>query len=619
MNAETHEEVTTESWGSRLGKSLKGVIVGIILFVGAIPLLFWNEGRSVKTTAALTEAESVCTTLPSIDKVDALYEGKMVHATGDAVTEDVLRDDMFSGVSCKAIRLRRMVEYYQWDEESHTREEKQAGGSVRKVTTYSYHKRWVRNPINSSGFKRPGHENTVFFQGVDDMSLTAQNVTFGAFTLTPWQVNAISGEKDMNLGDVTWPAELNGRTAVSGNTLYIGRPTGYYAGMMPMPRQIPVQPSVMAQTAPVPAERIALLPVTTMGGSVTVPGIQPAPLNVVNVDGVPFVVLPDGSATPVMPHGVCWQGRMQAVTAALPGNGTAIPQNPMVQYACIPHYGSLPIFMLENRMFVRLATGALAPYVCLSATNGQIIVNGSAIPVSAGTAATTPAPAYNTAPATQPVAMPQPVAQPQQPVASYSTANPSSPEIGDVRITWTYIPEKMPVSLAAIQQSNSFAPYIAANGYDVNLLYTGTHTKKAVFQKAHNENTVLTWILRVVGWVMMFIGLKMVFKPLSVLADVLPIAGDIVEVGTGIIAFLISAISALVVIAIAWLFYRPMLSLSLLLLVGALGYILLKKRKKARALSHARKQEQAAAAEAEPASETPAPEEPADEPTPGKS
>lgn len=42
-------ETTTESWGSRLGNSIKGVIVGLGLFVLGFPVLFWNEGNSVKT------------------------------------------------------------------------------------------------------------------------------------------------------------------------------------------------------------------------------------------------------------------------------------------------------------------------------------------------------------------------------------------------------------------------------------------------------------------------------------------------------------------------------------------------------------------------------------------
>ena len=54
------EETTTESWGSRLGGSIKGVFVGGVLFIAGIPLLFWNEGRSVKTTQALEEGAANC-------------------------------------------------------------------------------------------------------------------------------------------------------------------------------------------------------------------------------------------------------------------------------------------------------------------------------------------------------------------------------------------------------------------------------------------------------------------------------------------------------------------------------------------------------------------------------
>ena len=58
---------------------------------------------------------------------------------------------------------------------------------------------------------------------------------------------------------------------------------------------------------------------------------------------------------------------------------------------------------------------------------------------------------------------------------------------------------------------------------------------------------------------MMFFGLSMVLKPLSVLTDVLPFLGDLVEMGSSLVAFLIALPCALVVIAVAWLFFRPVL------------------------------------------------------------
>ena len=51
-------ETTTESWGSRLGNSIKGVIVGLGLFVLGFPVLFWNEGNSVKTAKSWRPSRS---------------------------------------------------------------------------------------------------------------------------------------------------------------------------------------------------------------------------------------------------------------------------------------------------------------------------------------------------------------------------------------------------------------------------------------------------------------------------------------------------------------------------------------------------------------------------------
>ena len=72
-------EVTTESWGSRLGGSLRGVLIGLALFVAGFPLLFWNEGNYVKTAKALDEGEGACIAVESNAAVDPEMNGKLVH------------------------------------------------------------------------------------------------------------------------------------------------------------------------------------------------------------------------------------------------------------------------------------------------------------------------------------------------------------------------------------------------------------------------------------------------------------------------------------------------------------------------------------------------------------
>lgn len=560
------EKVVTESWSSRLGSSFKGVIAGGLLFLGGIPLLFWNEGRAVKTTKALEEGEAACVSLPNVDSVDPAYEGKIVHATGTAATQDVLTDDRFAAVNIKAMKLRRTVEYYQWVETEHVREDKQMGGSAKKVYSYTYDTKWVSKPVAHEGFHEGGHVNTVAYPGVLDKELKAENVTFGSFNLTPSQINRISGEKPVALTkDMKWPDELAGCVDVLNNELYIGAKPNYVSTGQPA---VPVAPMLQ----PVPAERVMQVPTVSMGGFVTVPSIQPMRMAVSNVDGVPFVVMPDETAVALLtPGSIMYNGMMHPITETVPGNNTVFNPNAAanVVYLNIANYGSLPMFKVENKDFVRLPEGSITRVI---SQNGayQVLVNGMYQPATLSREPQMPAPVRAA------VAVPGQVGMPG---VVTSTVNPASPKVGDVRIKWTYVPDTMPVSIVAQQMGNSFAPYIAENGYEVDLLNVGTHSRQAMFQKAHDSNTMMTLLLRLGGWFMMFMGLKMVLKPLSVLGDVIPVIGSIIEFGAGIIAFIVSATVALVVIAIAWLFYRPVVAIVLLAIAGALIYWAIKRKK----------------------------------------
>jgi len=62
----------------------------------------------------------------------------------------------------------------------------------------------------------------------------------------------------------------------------------------------------------------------------------------------------------------------------------------------------------------------------------------------------------------------------------------------------------------------------------------------------------------------------MIFKPLSVLADVIPFIGTLVGGATGIVAFLLAGAGSLTTISIAWLYYRPLIAIPLLIAAAAL-------------------------------------------------
>ena len=140
------------------------------------------------------------------------------------------------------------------------------------------------------------------------------------------------------------------------------------------------------------------------------------------------------------------------------------------------------------------------------------------------------------------------------------------------------------VSVIAKQSGNSFEPYhTKSGGGSIELLQSGVHSADAMIKQAQESNKMMAWILRLVGFILMLVGLNMMFKLLSVLADVLPILGDIVGVGTGIISFLIAGTLSLLTIAIAWIFYRPLLGILLIVAAGGLTAAVIWKLKGAKA------------------------------------
>ena len=151
MSKDSYTEVTRKSWLSRLGESIKGIVVGGILFIVAFPLILWNENRSIDTAKGLEEGAAAVVTIAA-SPVDPQYEGQLVHVNANTTTDAVLKDPDF-GVSLNAIKLKRTVAMYQWEESQESKTEKKLGGGTETITTYRHNKVWSEDLIDSSGFK----------------------------------------------------------------------------------------------------------------------------------------------------------------------------------------------------------------------------------------------------------------------------------------------------------------------------------------------------------------------------------------------------------------------------------------------------------------------------------
>ena len=222
MPKDTHTEVTTQSWPSRLGGAFKGILFGFVLLGIGVWVLFANEGRAVRRARALTEGAGIVLPVSS-DRVDPAYDGRLVHLSGQAQTSDVLRDDTF-GIAVGAIHLQRSVEMYQWRELSDSSTRTKLGGGTETTTTYSYAKEWAPSVLDSKGFKQPeGHQNPdqMIFK---DTRTSARNVSIGPFRLSPGLINSMTRFEPQPVATLArLPPDLRWRAQLFDGGVYVGR------------------------------------------------------------------------------------------------------------------------------------------------------------------------------------------------------------------------------------------------------------------------------------------------------------------------------------------------------------------------------------------------------------
>lgn len=376
-----YTEKKTIGYGSRVKSSFGGIGTGFIMIIAATVLLWWNEGRAVKTAKMLDEAEGVAVHMTDINTLDPQYQDKLVHANGTVITLDSLFDSDFQ-VGVKGMRLTRSVSYYQWVEHSSSSTEDKLGGSQEVTTTYTYSTEWVSSPINSSEFKDPqykSYNNGGVRRQVENKDFIAQSAKIGAYRLPE---NMISSFPRSNM----------------------------------MPLMLSIQ-----------------------------------------------------------------------------GDSTS--------------------------MHVK---------------NNEI----------------------------------------------YFGANPNDPMVGDVRVEYRYIPAQNVVSLIAKVQGDTFTRFTAKNGKSFSSLVLGERSMEEMFESEKAGNNMLTWILRILGFIFVSAGLKQIFDFLSTLLKVVPFLASIMSWGVGLVCNVIAFAWTLIVVAIAWLFYRPLLSVCLLAIAGAAVYYFAIKGKK---------------------------------------
>lgn len=149
----------------------------------------------------------------------------------------------------------------------------------------------------------------------------------------------------------------------------------------------------------------------------------------------------------------------------------------------------------------------------------------------------------------------------------------NNPEIWDIRISYTYLPQNTLVSMLAYQENeNTLWEFLLNQKQPLSKIVEWNVTKNELFKMLKDENTLLTWILRWVLLILMYIWFYMLLSILPTLGSVIPFLGKIIGFWVGIIAFVWTIILWGTTIAIAWFAARPIISILILLSIAWIIY-----------------------------------------------
>lgn len=218
-DGDTSTSTDSRSWFRRLGSALIGLLIGVILLGASCYGIWWNEGRSVRTARSLAEG-GASVQQADASRVDPALDNRLVHITGTLSTSDSLTDPAFPVTASGAVQLRRIVEMYQWREESRSQTDTRLGGGQTTTTTYTYNRGWADHAINSQAFNQPDtHRNPPMrHQANTEMVASA---SLGAFSVGHDTLSLLGGAEPLRLDAATMAAIPGGRVVDGG--LYLGQ------------------------------------------------------------------------------------------------------------------------------------------------------------------------------------------------------------------------------------------------------------------------------------------------------------------------------------------------------------------------------------------------------------
>lgn len=157
-----------------------------------------------------------------------------------------------------------------------------------------------------------------------------------------------------------------------------------------------------------------------------------------------------------------------------------------------------------------------------------------------------------------------------------NSRNLADPAVGDVRMSYHATPVG-PLSIAGTARGESLVGWTAKNGVEIYKQKAGRHEAGVLVKELHDENEFIKWLLRGGGWLGMVLGLTMSFASFTNWLSVIPLLGPLIQRAVFWAGFALASLTAIVVIAVAWLAVRPLLAGAVIAGTVAAAYLLLRR------------------------------------------
>lgn len=122
----------------------------------------------------------------------------------------------------------------------------------------------------------------------------------------------------------------------------------------------------------------------------------------------------------------------------------------------------------------------------------------------------------------------------------------------------------------AVKTDNTFEAFTSKKGKDIYTIVEGNKTGIQILENMTSANTRAKWFFRILGILVIIGAFNSMFNFINTLAGKVPVLGKIINGTTSVVSGMLGMSVSLIVIAVAWFRFRPVLSIVLLVLAVAL-------------------------------------------------